>query len=178
MDPSRIRVVLLRTHHGQNLGAVARALKNFGLSRLVLAELGDVHWDEARRTAVRSEALLETAERTEDLRSALAGTSYAVGTSMRRLPGQRDLHPREVAAELAARSDAEEVALVFGPERVGLSNKDLLECSDVSVIPTSPQLPSLNLAQSVLLYAWELFQHAKLEAPPVGARADRGQLRL
>ena len=160
MDPRRIRLVLLRTHHGRNLGAVARVAHNFGLERLVLAELGAVRWPDARSTAVRSEHLLEAAERATDLREAVAGCAWVVGTTSRRLPGQRDLDPAAVATELAARSRAgEEVALVFGEERVGLSNRDLVLCHDTSIIPTTAQLPSLNLAQAVLVYAWELARH-------------------
>lgn len=177
MLPANIRIVLLRTHNGQNLGAIARALNNFGLSRLVLADLQDVRWADARQTAVRSVELLETAERAPSLEAAIEGCSWVVGTTMRRVAGQRDLHPRAVAEELAARSETESVALVFGEERVGLTNEDLVRCHDTSVIPTA-QLGSLNLAQAVLLYAWEISQHSQRGAPAPAARADEGAYRV
>ncbi|MEO1231819.1 MAG: RNA methyltransferase [Myxococcota bacterium] len=165
MEPNRIRIVLLRTQFGANLGASARALHNFGLSRLVLAALGNVVWNDVNQMAVRSRHLVEGAERVASLEAALDGCAYVVGTTMRSLPGRRSLDPRAAAETLARRSSVEDVALVFGEERIGLTNADLLACHDTSVIPTFG-LESLNLAQAVLLYAWELSQWR--HPPPAG----------
>ena len=165
MNPARIRFVLLRTHHGKNLGAAARALANFGLPNLVLAELGAVDWSDVDQTAVRAKHITEGARRVATLERAIDGCAWVVGTTMRSLPGQRHLHPRAVAEHLAAVSLTQDAAIVFGPERTGLTNRDLLLCHDVSVIPTA-HMPSLNLSQAVLLYAWELFaQRARAPAP-------------
>ena len=163
MSAERVRVVLLRTHNGKNLGAVARAMNNFGLHRLVIADVGPVDWSDVNQMAVRSGDITAAAPRVPDLAAAVAGCSYVVGTSMRRRPGQRHLSPRAAAEALVAHARSGEVALVFGEERVGLTNQDLLACHDVSAIPTAPELGSLNLAQAALLYLWELFQ--VLEAP-------------
>ena len=179
MNPSRIRIVLLQTHHGKNLGAVARALANFGLPNLVLAELGAVNWADVNQTAVRAKHITEGARRVPSLAAAVEGCAWVVGTTMRRRPGQRDLHPRQTAERLAELSRAHDVAIVFGAERTGLSNRDLLSCHDVSIIPTSPELPSLNLSQAVLLYAWELYNARQFDAPPSPPRAteeEYGQL--
>ena len=160
-----LRIVLLRTHHGKNLGAVARAMNNFGLSNLVLADLGAVRWSDVHQMAVRSDHLTEGARRVESLEAAVEGCAWVVGTTMRARPGQRHLHPREVAEQLVALAAHQPVALVFGEERVGLTNEDLLRCHDVSVIPTAG-LGSLNLAQAVLLYLWEIGQaRGELSAP-------------
>ncbi|MCA9551884.1 MAG: rRNA methyltransferase [Myxococcales bacterium] len=171
MSLEQVRLVLLRTHNGKNLGAVARAMNNFGLSNLVLADLGKVDWSDVNQMAVRSAAITEAAPRVPDLAAAVAGCRYVVGTTMRRRPGQRHLTPREAAEALATHAAHGSVALVFGEERVGLTNQDLLACHDVSVIPTSPELPSLNLAQAVLLYCWELF--GLLGAPVAPAAEPR-----
>lgn len=165
MNPSNVRFVLLRTHHGKNLGSVARVLANFGYSNLVLAELGAVDWMDVEQTAVQSRHITDGAPRVENLEAAVAGCAWVVGTTMRPRPGHRNLHPQEVAEQVAALSDAHPVAIVFGGERTGLSNHDLLKCHDVSVIPTAPQLPSLNLAQAVLVYAWALFARGRRSMP-------------
>lgn len=174
MNFGRIRIVVLRTRHGKNLGGVARALNNFGLPSLVLADLGDVDWTDARQMAVRSTHILEQAKRSPDLRSAVEGCTWVVGTTMRAIPGSRALTPQEVAREMAARSDEEDLALVFGEERVGLTNRDLLHCHDISVIPTTAALPSLNLAQAVMIYAWELFRAGPAPSRPQSKRAEEG----
>lgn len=164
MRPENVRIVLLRTQFGRNLGATARALNNFGFTRLVLAELGNVCWNDVNQTSVRSRHVTESAVRVPSLEAALEGCTYVVGTTMRAVSGRRALHPRAAADALATRSATEEVALVFGEERIGLTNQDLLRCHDTSVIPTE-DLPSLNLAQAVVLYAWELSQ-CRDRSPP------------
>lgn len=176
----RLRIVLLRTHNGQNLGAVARAMNNFGLSNLVLADLGAVRWSDVHKMAVRSDHLTEQAARVDSLEAAVKGCAWVVGTTMRARPGQRHLSPREAAAQLVELSATQDVALVFGGERVGLTNADLLHCHDVSAIPTDG-LASLNLAQSVLVYLWEIAQaRGRAVAPedpaPRATEDDYGRL--
>lgn len=173
---NRIRIVMLRTHNGMNLGAVARAMNNFGLSNLVLADLGSVNWPDVDRMAVRSSALIEQARRVDSLQAAVEGCTWVVGTSMRALAGQRQLPPAKVAEGLVERAATEDVAIVFGEERVGLTNQDLLRCHDVSAIPTSPELPSLNLAQAALVYLWEIAKaqgQVRAELPSAAAADEK-----
>lgn len=166
-----MRIVLLRTQFGRNLGAVARALNNFGMTRLVLAELGNVCWNDVNQTSVRSKHVTEAADRVASLEEAIAGCTYVVGTTMRSVAGRRAVSPSAAAQALAARSETEEVALVFGEERIGLTNDDLLRCHDTSVIPTA-ELPSLNLAQAVVVYAYELNRQLDRARPTVAPGAD------
>jgi len=173
MDPARVRIVLLRTHDGKNLGAVARVLKNFGFTRLILADLGPVDFAGVNQMAVQSQDVIASAQRATSLEAALEGCVWVVGTTMRRLPGQRDLTPRQVAAEATERVQEGDIALVFGEERIGLTNQDLLVCHDVSVIPTTDALRSLNLAQAVLVYVWELFNGVQAPQRPPAARAQQ-----
>lgn len=154
----RIRIVLLRTHNGKNLGAVARAMKNFGFHNLVIADPGPIDWSDVHQMAVRAQDITEGARRVDSLEAAIDGCTWVVGTSMRPLAGQRQLHPQVVAEALVQRAQTEDVALVFGEERIGLTNRDLLRCHDVSAIPTTDALPSLNLAQAALVYLWQLAQ--------------------
>jgi tRNA/rRNA methyltransferase len=79
-----------------------------------------------------------------------------VGTSSRAPPGKRRLGPAAVAAEALAGAGRGQTALVFGDERSGLTNAELDRCHDVSAVPSDPAQPSLNLAQAVLVYAYEL----------------------
>ncbi len=153
-----LRIVLLRTHNGKNLGAVARAMKNFGLSNLVIADPGPISWADVNQMAVRASDITEQARRATSLQQAVEGCSWVVGTTMRAVAGQRQLHPQAVAEALVQRAQHEHVALVFGEERIGLTNQDLLRCHDVSVIPTGSEVASLNLAQATLVYLWEIAQ--------------------
>jgi TrmH family RNA methyltransferase len=169
-------VVLVRPRRALNLGGVARAMKNFGLDRLTLVA-SEIHsWSDAWRTAVKADDVLRGARQVDDLDGALAGATWIVGTTDRLRPGQRLLTPRELAAEAARRGAP---TLLFGDENNGLSNLELLRCHDVSTIPTAPQQPSLNLAQAVLLYGYELFLATAAPATaPAGELADDALLRL
>ncbi len=167
-------VVLLRPRGAANLGAIARAMKNFGLSRLTLVDPRLKSWFEAWMMAVHAEDILRNAESVPRIDEALASATWIVGTTIRPLPGQRVLTPRQVAEEAQRRGPP---TLLFGDEESGLQNEDLIRCHDVSMIPVSPDQPSLNLAAAVLVYAYEL--HAAGAPPPVvddEPRADRATL--
>jgi tRNA/rRNA methyltransferase len=110
----------------------------------------------ARRTARGAEPLLAGAELHADLRKALAGSTWACGTSSRGVSGRPPLSPRDLAAEVARRSEAGPVAVVFGEERRGLSDAELRACQAVCAIPTRPDHSSMNLAQAAAVVAYEL----------------------
>lgn len=172
-----IRLVLLRPRNPENLGAVARAMKNFGLADWAIAELGTHDFEAARRVAVHAEELLDRPRVVRTLDEAVADCAWVVGTSSRRVRGKRRLTPSEVAREALARAGEGRTAVVFGDERSGLTNADVDRCHDLSAIPTDDAQPSMNLAQAVVVYAWELRRQI-LEAeaaarpppaPPAGA---------
>lgn len=172
-----VRIVLLRPRNPENLGAVARAMKNFGLADWAIAELGTHDFEAARRVAVHAEELLDRPRVVRSLDEAVADCAWVVGTSSRRVRGKRRLSPPEVAREALARTAEGRTALVFGDERSGLTNADVDRCHDLSVIPTAEGQPSMNLAQAVVVYAWEL-RRAALEAAaaarPPGTPAPAG----
>lgn len=167
----RLRLVLHRPQSAENVGAVARVMKNFGFSRLAVvvppawsgAPRGGGHGTaredvlaRARRTARKASDLLEAAELHDDLRSALARTTWVCGTTSRAVEGRPSMHPHALAAEVVRRSAAGEVAVVFGEERRGLSDAELTLCQAVCTIPTSFAYDSMNLAQAVAVVAYEL----------------------
>ena len=177
-DLGRIAIVLVETSSPGNLGSVARVMKNMGLDRLVLVDCkADVN-EEARRRARGADDLLENAVRTSGLGSALESFHLSLATSSRAVRWfDRSLHPREMAAELQGLASGDEVAILFGPERTGLTNEHLQYCHWQVRIPTVSGFPSLNLAHAVAIVAYELCQG--LSAPPsegVRSLAELGQI--
>jgi tRNA (cytidine32/uridine32-2'-O)-methyltransferase len=162
---SHVRVVLVGTSHPGNIGASARAMKTMGLTRLSLVAPQSFPHEEATALASGADDLLQAAELNADLAPALADVRFALGCSARRrgvaLP---QFEPRQAAAELLHRAAAgEQVALVFGSERVGLTNDELQLCHGAVCIPSVAGFSSLNLAQAVQVLCYEL-RMAELEA--------------
>lgn len=160
-----------------------RAMGNFGLARLRLVE--PAAYDEGRVLALahRGTPILERLERHAALDEALADCGFVLGTTARpRAVRHERLTPRQAAPALlrAATGDATPPsAILFGPEDRGLSNEALGRCNAVITIPTSPASTSLNLAQAVLLIAYELWLTATEGAitphtPDVAAALDDG----
>jgi TrmH family RNA methyltransferase len=166
-------VVLVRPQEEGNVGAVARAMVNMGLERLVLVEPAVALGGVAGARAVRARHVLAGAERAPSLAAALAGFALVAGTtsSRSRALGIPLLTPRELAADLAGASPVP-TALVFGPEASGLTNEELALCGRLVRIPAAPRQPTLNLAQAVLVVAYELFVAGRRpSAPPKGDAA-------
>jgi tRNA/rRNA methyltransferase len=159
---SRVRVVLVEPQEPMNVGAVARAMRNFGLTRLYLVNpaprVGPPWAREAYWLAVHAEEILDRAVAVDSLMEALADVELVVATTGR----PRELYPAPVvpAWEVPARvlSVEGEVALVFGRETFGLTNEELALAHVIGTIPTAPEQPSLNLAQAVVVFAYELFK--------------------
>jgi tRNA/rRNA methyltransferase len=165
-----VRIVLVRPRNPENLGAVARVMKNFGLADWAIAALGTHDFAAARRVAVHAEELLDRPRLARTLEEAVADCAWVVGTSARRVRGKRRLTPTEVAREALARAPGR-TAIVFGDERSGLGSAELDRCHDLSAIPTEAAQPSMNLAQAVVIYGWELRRAALEEAPRARAAA-------
>ena len=161
------RIVLVRPRNPENLGAVARAMRNFELSDWAIVELGTHDFATARRVAVHAEELLDRPRLCATLDEAVADCAWVVGTSARKVRGQVRLRPEEVGQEARARRPGR-TAVVFGEERSGLTAAEIDRCHALSAIPTGAAQPSLNLAQAVLLYAWEMRRALRPDAPPPG----------
>ena len=150
-------------------------MKNFGLSDWVVVSPNPLLLEGPglNRLAVKAGDLLDSVRRVDSLAEAVAECTWVVGTTMRQIEGRRRATPRELSALASARND-ERWALVFGDERSGLDNDDLAQCHALSFIPSSDEQPSLNLAQAVMVYAYELSTAARgpFMAPSPAAAAD------
>ena len=159
MSLDKVRIVLVGPLYGGNVGSVCRAMANTGLSDLVLvAPAPSLDMDEARMMAVAAKPILEARRETGTLEEAVADCGLVFGTTVR--PGLYRQHvrsPREWAPEILSSASVNPVALVFGRENWGLTNEELAICTNLIQIPTSPEYPSLNLSQAVLLCCYELF---------------------
>ncbi len=173
---SRIRIVLVRTSHPGNIGAVARAMLNMGLTRLTLVAPRLFPDEQATSRAVGAESVLESAVVVDTLAQAVSDCGRVFATSARpRHLGDEPLPPPEAAANLIESAHSAEVALVFGNERTGLSNDELELCHVHTMIPSSAQYSSLNLAAAVQIYAWEL---RKIVVSPPRVSAKEGNPRF
>lgn len=153
-----IRVVLVNTSHPGNIGGAARAMKNMGLSRLVLVDPEDFPSGEAVARASGAVDILEAAQVVGTLEEALVGCSVVLGTSARdrRIPWPL-LDPRECATTCLEHVGlGGEVALVFGREYAGLTNEELQRCQFHVHIPSDPGFSSLNLATAVQVLTYEV----------------------
>jgi TrmH family RNA methyltransferase len=151
-----VRFVLLEPRNPENIGAAARALKNFGFNDWVLVNPQTSDDESSRRLAVQSQDVLAQARKAATLDAAIADCIWVVGTTSRIRRGHRRLSAREAALSLAEKSAEGRVALVFGEERSGMTNEQLDRCHATSAVFTSEGQPSINLAQAILLYAYEV----------------------
>lgn len=159
MSLERIRIVLVAPSHGGNIGGCARAMKNMGLRHLVLVAPQDYPGDEARARAAGAEDVLDGARLCASLEEAIADCQLVIGTSARerRIPWPL-LAPDEAARRAVVASTGQQVAIVFGRERIGLTNDELDRCQALVTIPTDPDFASLNLACAVQVVAYEIYR--------------------
>jgi len=176
MNLDRIRIVLVQTSLGGNIGAAARAMKTMGLTRLYLVAPDEFPGPEATARAAGADDVLEHARVTGTLDEAIADCHLVVGTSARsrRIPWPL-LMPDSAAQEMVRASDEKEVALVFGRERTGLTNDEINRCHLLVNIPSNPDFSSLNLASAVQVLSYEIRRAAESGAvsspggdPPLG----------
>jgi TrmH family RNA methyltransferase len=154
-----IRLVLVEPKQPGNIGSVARAMKNMGLSRLYLVNPADHTCGDARAMAHGSGDILYGATVVDSLAEALTGTSLVVGTSHRLRRGFNSLHPpSEAAKQLIALPPGMEGDIVFGREENGFTNDELHMCQMITRVPSAVLYPSLNLSQATVIYGYELFQ--------------------
>jgi len=163
-----IRVVLVSPTHPGNVGGVARAMKNMGLTRLYL--VAPKAWPSADAVARAADAadVLARAVVCATLEQAIADCHYVIGTTAR---SRRHIEwpmypPHEVAARLLEAAARGPVALLFGPEKSGLTNRALDRCHAGGYIPSSPAYPSLNLVGAVQIFAYELYRTSGAHPPP------------
>jgi tRNA (cytidine32/uridine32-2'-O)-methyltransferase len=157
-SPDPIRIVLIGTQHPGNIGSAARAMKTMGLSNLVLVAPRRFPDPEASALAAGAEDILLQARVVGSLDQALEGCTYALGTTARdRAISLPEFSPRQAANALLAQTQSGgEVALLFGRERTGLENEELMCCHGRVFIPCNPDYASLNLASAVQVLSYEI----------------------
>lgn len=176
--PERPAIVLVRTQEEGNIGSAARAMANMGLDELVLIDPRSPPRRVARAFAVGAREILDRARIVTSLEEALAPYSRIIGTTSARARDRQIplIDAVELAALLGREPEDTKVAIVFGPEASGLTKEELSRCSYWVRIPCAPRQPTLNLAQAVLIVAYELYRHrqgteSRSAAQPVPATA-------
>lgn len=173
-----IAIVLHEPHFPENIGAAARAVKNMGIGQLVVSQPRDCDLTRILRMATHTAAdVVEDMEVYDDLKEALAPFHYIVGTTARKGSHRQTVSsPNRLARDLIPISRNNRIAVLFGPEDRGLTNRELRYCDVLVTIPTA-HFSSLNLAQAVMILSYELFL-ATLDKPKefTPRRAERFEL--
>jgi TrmH family RNA methyltransferase len=170
----RFLVVLVSPRNPLNIGAAARAMANFGFARLAVVSPYAPHWREAR-SAVGAPRILQSAIECATLTEAVADCSLVLGTASvaHRTPQQPVVPLPALSPRL--RTEIEHggrIALVFGPEKRGLTSDDLSHCHLLVEIPTAPQQPSMNLGQAVAVCLYEIAVRAFSSTQPASALTE------
>ncbi|MDH7512084.1 MAG: TrmJ/YjtD family RNA methyltransferase [Clostridiales bacterium] len=161
-----------------NIAGAARAIKNMGFRKLELVNPVPYLTEEARAMACQARDVLERAKVYRTFQAAIARKALIVGTT-RRLGSRRGpvMDVRQAARRIAEAAASNRVAILFENEHTGLTNRELEECGLVLTIPTHPAFPSLNLAQSVMIVAYEL-RRPRVRQKPLPLAENREVQRL
>lgn len=159
MNLNSISILLVRPRYHENIGSVARVMKNMGLNRLIVVDGSSPLHRDAYKLASGAEDILERAEEFPTLREAISEMGCVVGMTSR---GGKErgplLTPKDLVEQLIPVSEKNLIGLVFGSEKEGLTNEELSLCHLYVRIPSADSFPSLNLAQAVMVLCYELFQ--------------------
>jgi len=160
-------IVLVRPQLGENIGKAARAMLNFGLVEMRLVSPRD-GWPNpsAGPAASGADIVLEKAEVFETVAEAVADCAHVYATTVRKRGVTKPVVTPEVAAG-DIRAAQGRSAILFGPERSGLETDDVALARTIITVPINPEFGSLNLAQAVILVAYEWSKGAALESPPL-----------
>ncbi len=167
IDPA---IILVRPEMGENIGAAARAMLNFGLTRMRVVGPRD-GWPNPKAVAMASGAgrVLDQAGLFADVPAAIADCDFVFATTARGRELTKPVMTPERAMEYARALSAEgkRVGILFGPERAGLENEDVVLANAIITVPVNPEFPSLNLGQCVLLMGYEWGRKKQEVAPEV-----------
>ena len=163
---ARLRIVLVEPQEAGNVGAVARAMKNFGFGELWIVGEHPQLLPVAGWWASGADDLLAAARFAPSLLDAIGDAHLTVATtSMRGRTTPVTFSPKTLAAKFASLSDDQTLALVFGREDSGLTREELVLCQHTAAIPANAVFPTMNLAQSACVFCYELSSIAPAEAP-------------
>ncbi|MCY4305528.1 MAG: RNA methyltransferase [Aestuariivita sp.] len=163
-------IVLVRPQMGENIGAAARAMWNFGLDKMRIVSPRD-GWPNSKAVAMSSGAgrLLEEAIIIESISAAIFDCSFVFATTARSRDMIKSIYTPEQAMKITVEklAQGEKIGILFGPERSGLENDDIMCANALISVPVNPQSPSLNLSHCVLLIAYELLRQRTNSTPKV-----------
>ncbi len=172
-----VHIVLNRPRFPENIGSAVRAMRNMGLSKLIVVDPENYDIEKIMRLATHESAeMVEQIKQYDDLESAVSSLNYVVGTTAR-LGGERQTiqKPSDLAQRLISISAENQIAIVFGPEDRGLTNEEIRLCHVLINIPTA-DFSSINLAQSVMIICYELFSASRASkssfAPRLASRHE------
>jgi len=178
LDPAPV-IILVEPQLPENIGMAARAMANFGLTQLRLVRPREAFpCEKSYASSAKAHHILDGAYLYEDLATATADMHYVCATTARpRYSFKPVLEPVVAAANLRSHIEAgQKVALLFGRERFGLSNEEISLADDIVTFPVNPAFASLNIAQAVLLMAYEWMKTTSLTVTPSAAIALKGDL--
>ncbi|NJM83434.1 MAG: RNA methyltransferase [Tabrizicola sp.] len=162
--------ILVRPQMGENIGAAARAMLNFGLERMRIVDPRD-GWPNSRAVAMASGAgrVLDQAGVFADVKAAVADCDFVFATTARGRELVKEVVTPERAMEMtrAMAGQGKRVGVLLGPERTGLENEDIILANAIVTVPVNPEFPSLNLAQCALLLGYEWRRQEGTAAPSV-----------
>jgi tRNA/rRNA methyltransferase len=172
-----ISILLVRPRYHENIGSVARVMKNMGLNRLIVVDGSSPLHRDAYKLASGAEEILERAEEFPTLREAISEMGCVVGMTSRAGKERSPLlTPKDVGQKLISISEKNFIGLVFGSEKEGLTNEELSLCHLYVRIPSADSFPSLNLAQAAMVLCYELFQSSAMIQKETGPLASTDHL--
>jgi TrmH family RNA methyltransferase len=165
---ANVSVILVEPATAGNVGSAARAMKTMGLADLVV--VNGVKFKDCPQATMMAHGAGEILDRARQLVSwdaATEGLHWLIGTTHRKRRSQfpQTVSVREAAAKVAALSQTHRVGMVFGREETGLTDAELRKCQDVASVPQAAEHPSLNLAQAVMVFGYEIFLASLGEVP-------------
>ncbi len=163
---NRIRIVLVDTQDGANIGSVCRAMKTMGIEDLALVTDRTYDEDRVRTLALHAADVYENAKRYHTLEEALADSIFTVGATRRRGKFRKlsSYSPEQLAEKISNLPEGR-ISIVFGRESDGLRDDEVAACASIVTIPTSDRFPSLNLSQAVQIICYTLFRNALVYEP-------------
>lgn len=159
---NNIRIVLINTFHPGNVGAIARAMKNMGLTNLYLVQPNDYPSDEAVSRAAGAVDVLEQATIVNSFAEAIDDCALVIGTSARHRTFQLPImNARQCAKTVVKEASSHPIAIVFGRETTGLLNDEIAQCNRQVYIDANDDYPVLNISQAVQIVAYEIWMQQK-----------------
>ncbi len=158
-DFSNVYIILHSIENPGNIGSAARAMKNMGLENMVLINPPNLEAEEAKKLAYMSYDIIEKAKIVSSFDEAISMVDITIATTRRKGKWrERFLPPEEISDLILNKIQVNKVGIIFGTEKTGLTNDEVIKCDYASEIPTVVDYPSLNVSQAVMIYVYELYR--------------------